>query len=106
MAEIIDFIIELIYSITGGIFCYEKKFQSASYVPIEDRDVLLARLQAHLSKDPATASFKYSYVYIDRSIRGMKIVLLDDDYRKVQSVMFSDSLNSKWKTGKIEYHHE
>ena len=104
MSEIIDFIIELIYSISGGRFSYKRRFQSATEVSQEEKNVLIDRLKAHLNKDPATANLRFNYIFIDRSMRGMKLILLDDKYRKIHSIMFLDSLNSKWKTGKIEYH--
>lgn len=106
MTEIIDFIIELLYSINGGLFSYKKRFQSAIEVPQDDKNVLINRLTEHLKKDPATANLKFSYIYIDRSMRGMKMIILDEEYRKIHSIMFSDFLDSKWKTGKIEYQNE
>lgn len=101
MSELFDFLIELLYSITGGVFSYKKQFQSAIEVPQDDRILLLDRLHAHLSKDPATANLEFDNIYIEKSMRGTKMVLLDSEYRKVHSILFSISLNSNWKTGKI-----
>lgn len=102
MSEILDFIIELIGVFSGSNRNYKKEFEKAISMSPDEQKIVIDCFNNHIAKDPITANISYSYLYVILRKKNMKVVALDNQYKKVFAACFKPRFASNWHYGKIE----
>lgn len=100
MSEILDFLIELIGTLSGSNRNYKKEFEKATIMSPDEQKIVNDCFNEHITMDPITANIPYSYLYVILRNKNMKVVALDEQLNKVFSASFKPRFTAEWKTGR------